>query len=231
MNFKNFLLISLFLLTSCGNGGDKNDSNLSYDRSSFVEVSSVISDVIYDIRYYSTYNFVGKRISGYKANRAFLTKEAANALKRASNELRKKGYRIVIYDAYRPQKAVDMFVKWMADENDKGNKSFYPNIRDKNELIKGNYVATKSGHTRGSTVDISIVHLDGTSVDMGGTFDLFDKISNRDYKNLTDKQKKNRKLLEKIMVDSGFVPLKSEWWHFSLKNEPFPNTYFDFNVE
>ena len=214
-------LLSVFLLANSNVA--KSEDKISYDKSNFIEVSKVIPDVVYDIRYYSSYNFTGKRVKGYKANRAFLTKKAAKALKKASDTLRKQGYRIVIYDAYRPQKAVNMFAKWI--------KSFYPNIKNKKELISGGFVAVRSGHTRGSVVDMTIVHLDGTSVDMGGTFDLFDKKSNRNYAKLTKKQQDNRKILEKAMVDAGFEPLPTEWWHFRLKKEPYPNTYFDFDVE
>ena len=206
-------------------------STVSNDKSDFVEISQVIPDIIYDIRYFSTYNFTGKRVDGYKANRAFMTKKAANALKNASDILRKQGYRIVVYDAYRPQKAVSMFVKWMADVNDEGNKSFYPKIKDKKELISGGFVSPRSKHSRGSVIDMTIVKMNGESVDMGGTFDLFDKVSNRDYDKLTKKQAKNRKILEDAMVKSGFHPMPTEWWHFELKDEPYPDTYFDFDVE
>ena len=224
------VLVMSLLLISC-KANIKKDQNISYDKSDFVEVSSVVPDVVYDIRYYSSYNFTGKQVDGYKANRAYLTRKSAYALKKAADKLRSKGYRIVIYDAYRPQKAVDNFVRWMNDKNDAGNKSFYPNIKDKLALISGDYVATKSGHTRGSVVDMSIVNVDGSAVDMGGTFDLFDRVSNRDYTNLTPKQMANRKLLEDVMVEEGFEPLPSEWWHFRLIDEPYPDTYFDFDVE
>ena len=223
------LILSLFLVSCTTNIHNNND--ISYDKSDFVEISSVIPDVVYDIRYYSSYNFTGKRVDGYKANRAYLTKQAAFALKNASDSLRKKGYRIIVYDAYRPQKAVDMFVKWMDDVNDEGIKSFYPNIKDKQELAKKDLVHRRSGHTRGSVVDISIVDMNGNTIDMGGTFDLFDARSSRNYKNITLQQQKNRKILEQAMVNAGFIPLYSEWWHFILKNEPYPNTYFDFDVE
>ena len=187
------LILSLFLVSCATNTHNNND--ISYDKSDFVEISSVIPDVVYDIRYYSSYNFTGKRVDGYKANRAYLTKQAAFALKNASDSLRKKGYRIIVYDAYRPQKAVDMFVKWMDDVNDEGIKSFYPNIKDKQELAKKDLVHRRSGHTRGSVVDISIVDMNGNTIDMGGTFDLFDARSGRNYKNITTKQQKNRKIL------------------------------------
>ena len=223
------IILSLFLISCKTNINDKN--NISYDKSDFVEISSVIPDAVYDIRYYSSYNFTGKRVDGYKANRAYLTKKAVLALKKASDTLRKQGYRIVVYDAYRPQKAVDMFVKWMDDVNDEGIKSFYPNIKDKQELNKKDLVHRRSGHTRGSVIDMSIVDMNGNSVDMGGTFDLFDERSSRSYNKITHQQQKNRKILEKAMVDAGFIPLYSEWWHFMLNNEPYTNTYFDFDVE
>ena len=225
-----FLLIVSLFLTCCSQDG-KNKPDVSYDKSDFIEVSSIIPDVVYDIRYYSDYNFTGKRVDGYKANRAYLTKKAAYALKKAGDTLRRKGYRIVVYDAYRPQKAVDNFVRWMSDENDVGNKSFYPKIQDKATLSSGGYVSKKSRHTRGSVVDMSIVNLDGSSVDMGGTFDLFDEISHIDYQGITDQQKKNRKILADAMIDAGFNTIPTEWWHFQLKEEPYPDTYFNFDVE
>ena len=205
-------------------------SEISYDKSGFLPVSKVIDDVCYDIRYYSNYNFTGKRIEGYKAPVAYMTKEALNALKVASDDLRKQGYRLLIWDTYRPQKAVNNFVSWINDPNDIGNKSFYPNL-NKSDLLKGQYIMEKSGHTRGSTVDLTLIKIDGGFVDMGGTFDLFSEISHPDYKKLTKKQKKNRKILYDAMTKAGFKNIDSEWWHFTLKNEPYPDTYFDFDVE
>ena len=203
---------------------------ISFDKSDFAPVYTMIDDAVYDIRYYSSYNFTGNKIRGYKAPVAYMTKEALTALSAAAEDLRKQGYRLLIWDTYRPQKAVDNFVEWINNPNDEGDKSFYPALK-KSDLLKGQYIMEKSGHTRGSTVDLTIIKQDGSFVDMGGTFDLFSEISHPDYKKLTKQQKKNRKILHDAMVKAGFEPLDSEWWHFTLKNEPYPDTYFDFDVE
>lgn len=207
-----------------------NASQISYDKSGFVPVYTVIDDAAYDMRYYSSNNFTGNRINGYKAPIAYMTKEGAKALLSASNDLRKKGYRILIWDSYRPQKAVDNFVEWINNPKDEGDKSFYPNLK-KSDLVKGGYIATKSSHTRGSTVDLTLIKTDGSFVDMGGTFDLFSDISHPDYKKLTKTQKKNRAILKNAMEKAGFKGIDSEWWHYTLENEPYPDTYFDFDIE
>ena len=204
--------------------------SISYDKTDFAEISTMIDDAAYDIRYYSENNFTGKRINGYNAPKAYMTREALVALSKAAADLRSQGYRLLIWDSYRPQKAVDNFVVWINDSNDEGDKDFYPDLK-KTDLVKGGYIATKSSHTRGSTVDLTIIKKDGSFVDMGGTFDLFSVISHPDYKKLTKEQKKNRKLLHDAMIKAGFDGIDSEWWHYTLKNEPYPNTYFDFNVE
>ncbi|MBQ3834683.1 MAG: M15 family metallopeptidase [Elusimicrobia bacterium] len=203
---------------------------ISTNKSGFAKVSDKIYDVVYDMRYYSDYNFTGHRITGYKAPVAYMTKEALAALVNAAADLRQQGYRILIWDTYRPQKAVDDFVKWINDPNDEGNKSFYPDIK-KSDLLAGNYVAAKSGHSRGSTIDLTIIKQDGSFVDMGGTFDFFGEESHPDYKKITKKQKKNRQILRDAMLKAGFKPIDSEWWHFTLKNEPYPDTYFNFDVK
>ena len=205
-------------------------SQISCDKSGFAPVYTVIDDAVYDIRYYSPYNFTGNKINGYKAPVAYMTKESLKALSVAAEDLRKQGYRLLIWDTYRPQKAVDNFVKWINDPNDQGDKSFYPALK-KSDLLKGQYIMEKSGHTRGSTVDLTIIKKDGSFVDMGGTFDLFSEISHPDYKKLTRKQKQNRKILHDAMIKAGFKGIDSEWWHFTLKNEPYPDTYFNFDVE
>ena len=203
---------------------------ISTDKSDFAEISSVIDDVAYDIRYYSPNNFTGNKINGYKAPRAYLTKKALSALAKAADDLRLQGYRLLIWDSYRPQKAVDNFVRWINDPTDAGDKSFYPDL-EKSDLLKGNYIMAKSGHTRGSTVDLTIIKKDGSFVDMGGTFDLFSEISHPDYEYITDEQKHNRQILHDAMIKAGFKGLDSEWWHFTLKDEPYQDTYFDFDVE
>ncbi len=205
-------------------------SEISYDNSDFLPVYKVIDDAAFDIRYYSSNNFTGNRINGYKAPVAYMTKEALSALSIAADDLRNQGYRLLIWDTYRPQKAVYDFVEWINNPDDLGDKSFYPNLK-KSDLLKGGYIAEKSGHTRGSTVDLTLIKKDGSFVDMGGTFDLFSEISHPDYKKLTKEQKKNRKILHDAMIKAGFQGIDSEWWHFTLKNEPYPDTYFDFDVK
>ena len=205
-------------------------SQISYDKSNFVPIYTVVDDAAYDIRYYSSNNFTGNKINGYKAPIAYMTKEGAEALSLAAKDLRKQGYRLLIWDSYRPQKAVDNFVEWINNPNDEGDKSFYPDLK-KSDLLKGQYIMEKSGHTRGSTVDLTLIKKDGSFVDMGGTFDLFSEISHPDYKKLTREQKINRKILKNAMQRAGFRGIDSEWWHFTLKNEPYPDTYFDFDVE
>lgn len=205
-------------------------SQISYDKSDFAPVYTMIDDAAYDIRYYSPNNFTGQRISGYNAPVAYMTREGLIALSKAAADLRRQGYRLLIWDTYRPQKAVDNFVVWINDPNNSGNKDFYPDLK-KSELVKGGYIATKSSHTRGSTIDLTLIKKDGTYVDMGGTFDLFSEISHPNYRKLKRVQKKNRKILHNAMIKAGFEGIDSEWWHYTLKNEPYPDTYFDFDIE
>ena len=223
---KKVILTLLFLISSQFVFAD----TISTDKSDFQKVSDVIYDVAYDIRYYSDNNFTGHRINGYKAPVAYMTKESLKALSIAAKDLRKQGYRLLIWDTYRPQKAVDDFVEWINNPNDKGDKTFYPKLK-KSQLLEGQYIMAKSGHSRGSTIDLTIIKKDGSFVDMGGTFDLFSEISHPDYKKLTKQQIKNRKILHDAMIKAGFKGIDSEWWHFTLKNEPYPDTYFNFDVE
>ena len=217
-------------------------------REHFVSIPEAVPDAILEIRYFSTYNFVGERIDGYLAPTALLTRAAADSLRAVSNDLMRMGYRIKIYDAYRPQMAVDHFVRWAADLKDARMKScFYPDLR-KNVLFKQGYIAEKSGHTRGSTVDLTLFDMaTGKEVDMGGTFDWFGPESHPDFcgdpdtgvydakagrkrGGITETQFRNRLILREVMLRHGFKPLAEEWWHFTLKNEPFPDTYFTFPV-
>lgn len=204
---------------------------LSDDASDFVLLSEAVPDAILEIRYYSTYNFVGERIDGYEQPVALLTKEAAAALKEASDELISKGYRLKIYDAYRPQKAVDHFMRWALDTEDTRMKQyFYPEL-EKNVLFPLGYIAEHSGHSRGSTVDLTLFDMTTEKeVDMGGTFDYFGELSHPDYKDITDEQYANRMILRDAMLGHGFKPLDEEWWHFTLENEPYADTYFTFPV-
>ena len=197
----------------------------------FVLISEAVPDVILEIRYYGTYNFVGTRIDGYMAPKAYLTREAADSLRAVSDDVMRLGYRLKIYDAYRPQCAVDHFVRWASDVTDTTmRRYFYPEV-DKSRLFELDYIALKSGHTRGSTVDLTLFDMNTEKeVDMGGTFDWFGELSHPDYKDITPEQYANRMILREAMLRHGFKPLYSEWWHFTLRNEPFPDTYFTFPV-
>lgn len=198
----------------------------------FVEISEAVPDAILEIRYYSTYNFVGARIDGYEEPVALLTREAADALKEVSDDLAEQGCRLKIYDAYRPQSAVDHFQRWAADLEDVSMKAyFYPDL-DKSVLFSQGYIASKSGHSRGSTVDLTLFDMNtGKELDMGGTFDWFGNRSHPNYTGLTEEQAANRALLRDTMTAHGFKGINTEWWHFTLKDEPYPDTYFDFPVD
>ena len=203
----------------------------SNDTHGFVSVGEVIPDVLLDIRYYSSFNFIGERIDGYEEPVTLLTREAAQALKEASREAMEQGFRLKIYDAYRPQKAVDHFVRWAKDPEDIRMKAFfYPDL-EKTEIIPQGYIAEHSGHSRGSTVDLTLFDMaTQQDVDMGGTFDFFGELSHPDYSGVSEVQHANRMLLQSLMVKHGFRPLETEWWHFILENEPWPDTYFTFSV-
>ena len=203
----------------------------SNDTHGFVSVGEVIPDVLLDIRYYSSFNFIGERIDGYEEPAALLTREAAQALKEASREAMEQGFRLKVFDAYRPQKAVDHFVRWAKDPEDIRMKAFfYPDL-EKTEIIPQGYIAEHSGHSRGSTVDLTLFDMaTQQDVDMGGTFDFFGELSHPDYSGVSEVQHANRMLLQSLMVKHGFRPLETEWWHFILDNEPWPDTYFTFSV-
>lgn len=224
-------VITLLLILLLAVGAYSQKSKNAADRSGFVVVSEVVPDVILEIRYYSTYNFVGTRIDGYKEPVALMTREAAAALKKVSDYVKSKGYRLKIYDAYRPQCAVSHFCRWAKDADTSMKRFFYPNL-EKDRLFKEDYIATKSGHSRGSTVDLTLFDMKtGKEVDMGGTFDMLDPSAHPDYVgNLTKEQIANRMMLREAMLKFGFKPLYSEWWHFTLRNEPYPTTYFTFPV-
>ena len=202
-----------------------------YQSDKFVLLKNEIPYIKERIRYSGYENFIGKPVSGYEGDVAILTKEAANALKKANEEFNKLGFGIVVYDAYRPMRAVEEFVKWTEDLNDtKMKQKFYPNI-NKSDMIKNGYISKKSGHSRGSTIDLSLYDLRTYNyLDMGGEFDYFGEKSHYDYKGLTIEQKENRKILRDTMVKYGFKPISTEWWHFTLIDEPYKDEYFDFPV-
>ena len=214
------------------------------DYSQFVNLADVVPDAIMEIRYYGTYNFVGTRVDGYLEPVALLTRQAADSLRAVSDELKQQGYRLKIYDTYRPQCAVDHFMRWGADVNDTLMKQyFYPEV-PRDRLFELGYIAEKSGHTRGSTVDLTLFDMaTEKEVDMGGTFDWFGLESHPDFggnpktgkykpnDQITAEQFHNRMILREAMLRHGFKAINEEWWHFTLKNEPFPDTYFTFPVK
>ena len=206
-------------------------SDLAYDSSGFVVLADYVPHIVQEIRYYSTYNFIGERIDGYEEPCALLTKEAARALKAVSNEMIVRGYRLKVFDAYRPACAVKHFVLWGIEDQDIRMKPyFYPDLQ-KQELFEKGYIAKKASHSRGSTVDLTLLDMStGGELDMGSPFDLFSVVSHPDYKGITEQQYENRMMLQRVMVRSGFEPIDCEWWHFTLKDEPYPDTYFEFPV-
>jgi D-alanyl-D-alanine dipeptidase len=205
--------------------------NETSDPSGFVLLADYVPAIIQEIRYYSTYNFIGERIDGYEEPCAVLTKEAARALKAVSNEMMVQGYRLKVFDAYRPVCAVKHFVLWGIEDQDVRMKPyFYPELK-KQELFEKGYVAKQSSHSRGSTVDLTLLDMaSGKELDMGSPFDLFSEVSHPDHRGVTDEQYENRMLLRRVMLRNGFAPIDCEWWHFTLEDEPYPDTYFDFPV-
>ena len=204
---------------------------VTMDPSGFVLLSDYVPGVIQEIRYFSTYNFIGDRIDGYEEPCAIITKEAARALKSVANELNVQRYRLKVFDAYRPVCAVKHFVLWGIEDLDLRMKPFfYPELEKQELFIKG-YIASQSSHSRGSTVDLTLLDMEtGKELNMGSPFDLFSPISHPDYRGITEEQYNNRMILRNAMMRNGFEPIDCEWWHFTLKEEPYPDTYFEFPV-
>ena len=200
--------------------------------SRFVVLGDYIPDIIQEIRYYSTYNFIGTRVEGYDMPVALLTREAAKALKQVSDDVMAQGYRLKIFDAYRPARAVAHFIRWSSNPSDTLTKRYFYPEHPKPTLFAKGYVASRSGHSRGSTVDLTLFDMTTEKeVDMGGTYDYLGGRSHPAYKaDLTPEQYENRMILRRAMLRHGFRPLETEWWHFTLANEPYPSTYFDFPV-
>ena len=207
----------------------RNDQTM--DPSGFVLLADYVPHIIQEIRYYSSYNFIGERIDGYEEPCALLSIEAARALKSAASELIVQGYRLKVFDAYRPACAVKHFVLWGIEDQDIRMKPyFYPTL-DKQSLFAEGYIAKQSSHSRGSAVDLTLLDMKtGKELDMGSPFDLFSEISHPDCRLVTDEQYDNRMLLQRVMIRNGFQPIDCEWWHFSLEKEPYPDTYFAFPV-
>lgn len=236
------LIMAVLAASSCCRGPKCAGSPATdpVDSENFVLITDVIPDCILEIRYFSTYNFIGDRIPGYEQPVAILTRQAADSLKAVSDDLLAKGYRLKIIDAYRPQCAVDYFVKWAQDIDDVRMKEyFYPEL-EKDVLFPEGYICAKSSHTRGSTVDLTLFDMTlEKEVDMGCTYDYFGVASHPDvlpgqeigaYKPINEEQYANRMILREAMLSHGFEPYDCEWWHFTLADEPFPDTYFNFPV-
>lgn len=222
----------------------------------FVDAKTLIPDLVVEMRYVTAHNFVGRPIPGYKAARCLLTRDAAKALQCAADGLRNRGFVLKVYDCYRPQSAVDAFVAWGRDLDDQKRKpEFYPEV-DKRTLFRDGYIASRSGHSRGSTVDLTIVPLpapltafdpgaseiracdsksgartDDGSADMGTGFDCFSRLSHTASGKVNETQRANRMLLHGFMKQCGYLNNRNEWWHYSLAEEPYRGTYFDFPVE
>ena len=198
----------------------------------FVYLSNIDASIQKELRYLSTNNFIGKPVNGYHKDVVIVSQETAHTLRKVQQHFLKDSLSLKIFDAYRPQQASDHFVKWAKELNDTLRKQdYYPNV-PKSELFAQGYIASKSGHTRGSTVDLTLVHVKtNQEVDMGSPYDFFEEASHPFYKGITKIQQKNRLLLRTVMLKNGFQPYENEWWHFTLKKEPFPKTYFNFLVE
>lgn len=261
-SFLTFLRIlcffAIFFIQNDMIGYNKKTNTNNNLQKGFVYLKDINPKIISNLMYYDDFNFVNKRIDGYKSNNVILTKEAAEALNNAWKLFQKDGYNLLIYDTYRPQKAVNHFIRWAAEKNDNKEikKIFFPYI-EHSDAFKLGYIVAKSGHTRGSAIDLTIMknganpkslkdselvkrtlndgreilYINNGSVDMGSSLDLMDEASWSNSKLVSEEAQKNRQYFIKIMSDAGFENYKTEWWHFTFKNEPFPDTYFDFDLE
>lgn len=214
------LIFLVLILSSCMSSPD----------SPLVRLADIDPTIGQDPRYASDNNFMGRTIRGYLAPQVMLTREAAVALKHAQKLAQEKGYSILVYDGYRPQQAVDHFVEWGADLADTLNKAaYYPDV-PKAELFDRGYIAARSGHSRGSTADLTLTK-EGEPLEMGTPFDFFDELSHTENPAITGEAMANRMLLKEIMESAGFRNYVNEWWHYTLKDEPYPDTYFDLPIE
>jgi D-alanyl-D-alanine dipeptidase len=221
----------------------------------FVDIQKAIPTIVLDIRYHTDHNFLGTKVDGYEAPKCLVTAPAAEALAKVQAELQEMSLSLKIYDCYRPQRAVNHFVRWARDVGDtKTRAEFYPTV-DKRHLFRDGYIAEKSGHSRGSTIDLTIVPVPtpaqegytagqplqacylpaakrfrDNGIDMGTGFDCFHELSHPGNLKMGVQQRANRLLLKTLMDRYGFKNYDQEWWHFTLRNEPYPDTYFDFSV-
>ncbi len=225
---KNLFIVFTLLLVSSSYAQQKTNKLPQ----GFVYITDYIPNIQTDIRYYGSDNFIGKPVKGYTKEVAIFTKSATEALAKVEKELNSKNLGLKIFDAYRPQRAVNNFKQWATAINDTLTKAkYYPSV-DKRNLFKDGYIASKSGHSRGSTIDLTIIDLKTKKeLDMGTIFDFLGPQSAHDYTGVNTTQRKNRALLKSVMVKYGFKPYAKEWWHYTYKNEPYKETYFDFIIQ
>ncbi len=251
MNVLKHFLALLFMFVDICNASNTQSQQKRDDV--LVDLSSVDSSIIMNLRYFGNENFTGQTVPGYKKKRILLTKKAALALACVQKNLKEKGFSLVVYDAFRPQKAVNFFKTWAKGPDLSCQASYYPGL-SKPDLFKKGYVAEKSSHSRGSTVDVTIIALDKSlcvpklvmrklknasevpflddgTVDMGGHWDFFHKVSWHDTTFITDAQRANREILRTTMKKNGFNEYAEEWWHYTFADEPYPDTYFDFDID
>lgn len=238
-NFNEQLLVFvvLTLFSASHLSAQKNRDTMPKDAlpAGFVHLKEVAPGIIQDVRYFGNRNFVGKPVDGYEADEIIMTVPAAHKLKDVQEQLKQYGLGLKVFDAYRPQRAVDHFMRWVKQPDQEASKErYYPNVSKEN-LFEEGYIAAKSGHSRGSTVDLTIVAVDSSGnelheMDMGTGFDHFGPLSWVTNQEITAQQRANRMLLQNVMNANGFNSYSREWWHFTLANEPFPETYFDFPV-
>jgi D-alanyl-D-alanine dipeptidase len=196
-----------------------------------IDAATVVTGLVTDMRYAGSHNFVGRPIDGYRAPHCLLSQSAANALADVARDVATRGLVVKVFDCYRPARAVADFVRWARDPRDRAAKAeFYPDV-DKRTLFRDGYIASRSGHSRGSTVDLTLAHADGTELDMGTRFDFFSPRSWTAASGVTAEQHGNRMRLAAAMQRRGFRGYPKEWWHFTLRDEPFPHTYFDVPVQ
>lgn len=226
-----FASCSLFL-AACAIAEDSKVTDPTEKPEGFVNAEAYIHGLKSDMRYTGDNNFIGRPITGYEAPVCYLTVEAADALSRVQAQLSAFGLGLKVFDCYRPARAVANFASWARDLEDQVMKEvFYPNV-DKSKLFELGYIAERSGHSRGSTMDLTIIDLEtGVELDMGSPWDLFDGLSWPSDPRPTPEQRGNRALLQTMMLANGFRGIKEEWWHFTLNDEPYPDTYFDFPIK
>ena len=202
-----------------------------YPPPGFVDLIEIDASIQIDLRYLGRDNFLGRPVDGYEANRLIVSEAAGRALARVQAELKPMGLGLLVYDAYRPQRAVDHFVRWAQDLDDQASKNeYYPDV-GKDKLFEEGYIAARSGHTRGGTVDLTLLDIQsGQTLDMGTPWDFFGPESWPTFADLLPQQRANRLLLRTLMLRHGFRPLEQEWRHFTLEDEPFPETYFNFSI-